>query len=155
MFTEESIRSSERNGSAWKNEFYIKFLLQQTELRACFRLRNDSEQNSESLLLFLFHRTEFQVVFSSAEWFRTEFHVFASIFVLWYRIPSIFLPCRMVRNGIPRVLLFRGTVGIPLEQSNNNFFDGNCQPFFHFHRTVSQTLTTPGHIPVRAANLVG
>ncbi len=31
-----------------------------------------SERNSESLYLFLFYGTEFRVVFSSAEWFRTE-----------------------------------------------------------------------------------
>jgi hypothetical protein len=42
------------------------------------------------LLIFLFLGKEFRVVFSSAEWFRTEFRAFASNFVPWYRIPSIF-----------------------------------------------------------------
>ncbi len=51
----------------------------------------------------LFHGTKFQVVFSSAEWCRTESREFASIFVPWYRILSIFLLCVTVRNGIPRV----------------------------------------------------
>jgi hypothetical protein len=46
---------------------------------------------------------EFRVVFSSAEWFGTEFQVFSSIFVPWHGIPSCFLFCGMVRNGIPRV----------------------------------------------------
>ena len=56
----------------------------------CFTERNSelfllplkgSEWNSKSLLLFLFHRTEFRVVFSSAAGFRREFREFASIFV--------------------------------------------------------------------------
>jgi hypothetical protein len=47
--------------------------------------------------------TEFRVVVSSAEWFITEFRAFASNFVPWYRIPSIFLLCGTVRNGIPRI----------------------------------------------------
>ncbi len=47
----------------------------------------DSEGNSESLLLLLFHGTEFRVVFPSAEGFGTEYRKF----------------------------LFRGTVGIPSE----------------------------------------
>jgi hypothetical protein len=55
-------------------------MLQQTELRVCLCLQNALEQNSESLLLFLFRGTKFQVVFSSAERFGTEFQVFASIF---------------------------------------------------------------------------
>jgi hypothetical protein len=37
--------------------------------------------NSESLLLFLFHGTEFRVVFSFTESFRTEFREFACFFV--------------------------------------------------------------------------
>jgi hypothetical protein len=35
--------------------------------------RKGSEQNSDGMLLFLFHGTEFRVVLSSAERFRTEF----------------------------------------------------------------------------------
>ncbi len=38
---------------------------------------NGSERNSESLLLFLIHGTEFPVVFSSAEGFRIEFWEFS------------------------------------------------------------------------------
>ncbi len=52
-----------------------------------FRSRVRSEQNYGSLLLFLFHGTEFRVILSSAEGFATEFRDF----------------------------LFRGTTGIPSE----------------------------------------
>ncbi len=40
---------------------------------------NGSERNSDSLLLYFFHGTEFQVVFSSAEVFGREFREFASV----------------------------------------------------------------------------
>jgi hypothetical protein len=53
----------------------------------CSLPQKGSEQNYGSLLLFLFHGTEFRVIFSSAEGFGTEFRDF----------------------------LFRGTTGIPLE----------------------------------------
>jgi hypothetical protein len=53
----------------------------------CSLQEKGSEQNYGSLLLFLFHGTEFRVIFSSAEEFGTEFRVF----------------------------LFRGTTGIPSE----------------------------------------
>jgi hypothetical protein len=45
-----------------------------------------SEQNCGSLLLFLFHGTEFQVVFSSPEGFGTEFKDF--LFLETTGIPS-------------------------------------------------------------------
>ncbi len=78
----------------------------------CSTLRNSelffppekgSERNYGSLLLFLFHGTEFRVVISSAEGFGTELWEFASIFVPQNGIPSCFLFCGKVRNGIPRV----------------------------------------------------
>ena len=50
--------------------------------------RNGSERNSESLLLFLLHGTEFRVVFSSAEGFGMEFSGYASIFGLRDGIPD-------------------------------------------------------------------
>jgi hypothetical protein len=68
--------------------------------------RNGLEQNSKSLLLFLFHGTEFRVVLSSAEWFRAEFREFSSIYVPCYRILSIFLLYGGVRNRITRVFSF-------------------------------------------------
>ncbi len=43
--------------------------------------------------------------FSSAEWFGTEFHLFASIVVPRNGIPSGFLFLGMVQNEIPRALL--------------------------------------------------
>jgi hypothetical protein len=55
--------------------------------------RNGSEHNSESLLLFLFHGTEFRVVFSSAEKFGRKFRELASSLV--------------PRNGILSCFLFR------------------------------------------------
>jgi hypothetical protein len=69
------------------------------------------ERNSMCLLLFLFHRTKFRVVFSYAEWFRTGFREYAFIYVSRYRIPSIFLLCGKVRTGIPRASVPR-TAGI-------------------------------------------
>jgi hypothetical protein len=33
--------------------------------------------STESLLIFLFHKTEFRTFFSSAEWFGTEFRKFS------------------------------------------------------------------------------
>jgi hypothetical protein len=69
----------------------------------CFHPRQLRNGIPRVLFVFLFYGTEFRVVFSSAEWFGTELWEFASIFVSWYRIPSIFLLCGMVQNGIPRV----------------------------------------------------
>jgi len=103
-----------------------------------------SERNSESLLLFLFHGTEFRVVFSFAEWFGIEFQVFRSeflesIFVLRYRILSNFLVCGMVWNGIPRVFCSveqpefcqnKLTI-LAIPSSLEYFFAANCQPCFH------------------------
>ena len=50
-----------------------RFVLHETEFRVVSLPRNDSEQNSDSLFLFLFHGTELRVVFSFAEGFGTEF----------------------------------------------------------------------------------
>jgi hypothetical protein len=64
--------------------------------------RNGLERNFENLRLFLVQGTEFQVVFSSAEGFGTEFREYASIFVPRNGIPSCYLFRGKVRNGIPR-----------------------------------------------------
>ncbi len=53
-------------------------------------LRNGLERNSKNLLLFLFHGTEFRVVFSSAEVFRREFRECTFIVVPQNGIPSCF-----------------------------------------------------------------
>ncbi len=81
-FSEESVPKlgTERNYMKKKKlpVVLLLILLQQTELRACFLLQNSSKRNSESLLQILFHGTEFQVVFFSPEWFRTEFREFSA-----------------------------------------------------------------------------
>jgi hypothetical protein len=68
--------------------------------------RHDWERNSEGFLLFLFHGTECRVVFSSAEWFGTEFQGFAYIFVPRNGTPSCFLLRGMVQDRIPRVCFY-------------------------------------------------
>ncbi len=99
-------------------------------------LLKDSEQNPESLLLFLLCRTEFRARFSSA-----EFQESASIFVPLYRVPSIFFFHEMVWSRIPRDFcsteqpeccrsepkLFR-LFRLP----RNNFFVGNFQPYLQY-----------------------
>jgi hypothetical protein len=79
-----------------------RFVLHETEFRVVSLPRNGAERNSDSLFLFLFHGTEFRVVFSSAEGFGTEFREYASNFVPRSGIPSYFLFRGRVRNGIPR-----------------------------------------------------
>jgi hypothetical protein len=100
MFMEESIPrlGTEENGMK-------KFSLTRNPAPAnrMFSFETASEWNSESLLLFLFQRTEFRVVFSSAKSLGTEFQVFASILVLRNGIPRCFLYSGMVQNGILRV----------------------------------------------------
>ncbi len=91
------------------------------------------------------HGKEFRVVFSSAEWFWTEFRECAST-VFWFHgmvfrvvissaegfgtklwgFASIFVP----RNGVPSYFLFRGRVrnGIPrfsVPRNNRNFVGNN------------------------------
>ncbi len=106
--------------------------------------RIDSMFSSET-----WFRTKFLVIVSSAEWFGTEFQVFAYIFVPRNGIPSCILFRGMVQNGIPSVcfkffsmvqnsqhfsplwndsewnsenFLFRGTAGVPPEQTNYSVY---------------------------------
>ncbi len=74
--------------------------------------RKGSEPNSKSKLLFLFHGTEFRVVFSSVEGFGTEFR-------------EVSVP-RNSRNSVGNYHLFR-LFRLP----QNYFFVGNSQPYFH------------------------
>ena len=121
------------NDRKWHEKKLVlqKILLQQTELTACFCPKhalewnsellslpqNGSEQNSKCLLIILLQVTDFRVVFSSVELFRTEFRAFASNFVPWYRIPILFLLCGTIQNRIPRIFCsaekpeFRRTYG--------------------------------------------
>ncbi len=84
----------------------ISFTKNPPPANTMFSSKTASERNSESLLLFLFHRTELLVVFSSAEWFGTEFQVFASICVLRNGIPSCFLPRNASEWNSESLLLF-------------------------------------------------
>ncbi len=86
---------SSETASERNSESLLLFLFHGTE----FRVRN----GFKCWLLFLFHGTEFQVVFSSTVWFRTEFREFASFFL-------------SERNSVS--FLFPGTAGIPPEQTN-------------------------------------
>jgi hypothetical protein len=87
--------------------FYFWFTERNSEL---FSLpRKGLEQNSESMLLFLFHGTEFRVIFSSAEGFGTEFR-------------EVSVP-RNSRNSVGNDPLFR-LFRLP----GNYFFVGNSQP---------------------------
>ena len=96
----EARNETEWNGISRKMKFYgtctasLVTLTASTFYSDYFSLpRNGSERNSESLLLFLFHGTEFRVVFSSAEEFGRKFRELASSLV--------------PRNGIPSCFLFR------------------------------------------------
>jgi hypothetical protein len=69
--------------------------------------RNGSEWNSDSLLLYLFHGTEFRVVFSSAEAVGREFREYASIFVFTERNSEFFsLPLKCSEGNSENLLLF-------------------------------------------------
>ncbi len=109
---------------------YIKFVLCSLPLtEKCHEifLLYASSQNSESLLLFLFHRNG--VAFSSAEWFGKEFREFASIFVPRYTefrafsSSNIFSVPRNSRNSVGTNDLFN-LFRLPL----NYFFVGNSNP---------------------------
>jgi hypothetical protein len=139
----------EENGI--KNLVIQKILLKQTELthvfvETCFGTEfrvviSSAEWFGTEFQVFAyifvpFRGTEFRVVFSSTEWFRTEFRAFASNFVPWFRNPSIFLHCRN--------FLFRGTAGISLEQTN-------CPIYSVFRGTICRKLPTltANEVPVR------
>jgi hypothetical protein len=72
-------------------------------------------KTQESLLLSMFHGTEFRYVFSSAEWFGTKFQEFCFNFVPRYGIPSIFLFRGMGSERNSEIFVFRVTGGIPSE----------------------------------------
>ncbi len=95
-----------QNGSERNSKSLLLFLFHGTEFQVVFSSVEEFWMNSESLLLFLFHGTEFRVVFSSVEEFGMKFREFASILVLRNGIPSCFLFRGRVRNGIPRVCFY-------------------------------------------------
>jgi hypothetical protein len=99
--------------------FYCCYTERNSEL---FSLpRNGSEQNYESLLLFLFLGTEFRAFFSSAERFGTEFRVFCSA-----EQPEF-------RQNKPIVL------SIP--SPRNNFFVRNGQPYHYVQQKATYTIS--------------
>ncbi len=98
------------NGSERNSRICIYFGSTERNSELCFLPKKSSEQNYGSLLLSLFHGTEFRVIFSSAEGFGTEFRDF----------------------------LFHGTTGIPSEITNCSVYSffrgiicfvGNSQPY--------------------------
>jgi hypothetical protein len=105
-FTTELIPRLGTAGNGMKKLVLQKIMLQQTcAVCTMFLSETASERNSKSLHIFLFHRMEFRVVFSSGEWLGTELQVFASIFVPPNGITSYFLYLRKVQNRIPSLLL--------------------------------------------------
>ncbi len=115
---------------AWKKSVIQRILPQQTELTACFGrrnasernselslLRNGLEQNSERLLIFLFHGTEFQFV--SLPRNGSERNSERLLLILFHG--TEFRAFSPLQNGSERNsdnFLFRGTAGIPPEQTN-------------------------------------
>ncbi len=109
----------------------IYFASTERNSELCSLPQKGSEQNYGSLLLFLFHGTEFRVVFSSTEGFGTEFRDF----------------------------LFRGTTGIPSEIticSVYSVFRGIIflseipNPSYIYHRklTANLSVATVGATPL-------
>ncbi len=91
-----------------------RFVRHGTEFRVVSLPRNGSKRNSDSLFLFLFHRTESRVVFSSEEGFGTEFREHASI-CSTERNSELFSHLRKGSERNSESFLFRGTTGIPSE----------------------------------------
>jgi hypothetical protein len=135
MFTHSFILP--RNGSKRHSESIYIFCCTERNTELCSLPRNGSKRNSENLHLFWFHGTEFRVVFFSGEGFGTELWEFTSIFVPRNGIPSCFLFCGRVRNGIPRFSVprnNRNSVGNNhlfrlFRLPRNKFFAGNSQPY--------------------------
>ncbi len=128
----------------WHRTLLLKFWAAEFCVEQVSLPRNCSERNSNSLLLYFFHGTEFRVVFSSAEGFGREFWEYSSIFVSTEgnsELFSLLLKCSegnseslllffFNRNGIPSCFLFRGRVqnGIPrfsVPRNNRNSVGNN------------------------------
>jgi hypothetical protein len=96
--------------------------------------------------VFWFHGTEFRDVFSSAEGFGTELWDFASIFVPRNGIPSYFLFRGRVRNGIPRFSVPRNSRN---SVGNNHLFRLFRLPRNYFFVGNSQPYRRYERIPMR------
>jgi hypothetical protein len=68
---------SSRNALEQNSESLLLILFHGTDLRVVSLPRNGVERNSESLLLLLLFSTKFRAFFSYAEWFGTEFREFS------------------------------------------------------------------------------
>jgi hypothetical protein len=86
-----------------------RFFLHGTEFRVVFSSAEWFGTEFREFASILFHRTEFRFVFSSAGGFGTEFREYASIFVPQNGILSCFLFRGRVRNGIPEVFVPRNS----------------------------------------------
>jgi hypothetical protein len=84
-------------------EFFFHFCSTEWNSELCSLPRNGSERSSESLLLFLFHGTELRVVFSSAEWFGSEFREFL---FQGTEFRVVFSTAEGSRNGVMRVCFY-------------------------------------------------
>ncbi len=121
----EARNRTERNGFREKMKFYgtrterpLWFLWHRTLLLKYWAAefcveqislpRNGSERNSDSLLQYFFHGTEFRVVFSSAEGFGREFWEYSSIFVSTERNSELFsLPLKCSEGNSESLLRVR------------------------------------------------
>jgi hypothetical protein len=126
--------------------FETKGSVPASRVESVFFLQNALAQNSESLLLFLFHGKEFRVVFSSTEWFGAEFQVFAYLYLSSTEGNSglIFLP----RNGSERnseslfLFLFHGTElwaffsSAEVSDRNSESFLFRSQPECHRNKPI-------------------
>jgi hypothetical protein len=98
LFPANRIESAFLSAKCFGTEFleFASIFFHGTEFRVVSLPQNGLERNSKCLLLFLFYGTEFRVVFSSEEWFTTEFPRVFLLFLFLYRISNIFLLCGMV-----------------------------------------------------------
>jgi hypothetical protein len=161
-------RSSERNWTEWNSAEKISFTKRQQNnlTKWCWFLFHGMVRNGipRVYFYFLLHGKEFRVVFSSAESFEGEFRKFASILVLvWNRIvwfvsifvprngiPSYFLFCGRVRNGIPRFSVPRNNRNSvrnnhlfrPFHLPRNYFFSEIPNPIHNSRLRLNQTLVS-------------
>jgi hypothetical protein len=111
LYTERNSECFLFRGMVWNriSRICVYFWSKERISKLFSHLRKGLERNSESMLLFLFHGTEFRVVTSSAEGFGTEFR-------------EVSVP-RNSRNSVGNPPLFR-LFRLP----RNYFFVGNSQP---------------------------